>query len=299
MKEQRTARLQLILAMVIFGTVGIFVRYIPLPSSVIACARGFLGTAFLLLYMGIRRERMDRSAVRAHLVPLLLSGVAIGLNWVLLFESYRYTTVATATLCYYLSPTFVILASPILIKEKLPAKKLVCALVALFGMVFVSGVIKGGLPTAGEGRGVLFGIGAAALYASVVLLNKKLGGLTANDKTVMQLLAAAVTALPYVLLTEDVGAMSLSLTEGLLLLFVGIVHTGLAYTVYFGSLKTIPAQTAAIFSYIDPVVAILLSALLLREKMDVFTAIGAVLILGSALASEVDFRKENGKFPGK
>lgn len=294
MKEHRTARLHLITAMVIFGTVGIFVRYIPLPSSIIACARGFLGTAFLLLYMALRKEKMCMAAVKAHLLPLIFSGIAIGLNWVLLFESYRYTTVATATLCYYLSPTFVILASPIFIREKLPAKKLICAFVALLGMVFVSGVIKGGLPAAGEGKGILFGIGAAVLYASVVLLNKKLGGLTANDKTVMQLFIAALTALPYVLLTEDVTALSLTFLEGFLLLFVGIVHTGLAYTMYFGSLKTIPAQTTAIFSYIDPVVAILLSALLLREKMDVFAVVGAVLILGSALVSEVSFRKRNG-----
>ncbi|MBE5784629.1 MAG: EamA/RhaT family transporter [Clostridiales bacterium] len=299
MNQQSSARLQLVSAMAIFGTVGIFVRYIPLPSSIIACARGFLGTAFLLLCMGIRREKMCMAAVKVHLVPLVLSGVAIGLNWVLLFESYRYTTVATATLCYYLSPTFVILASPILIREKLPAKKLICAFVALLGMVFVSGVIKGGLPTAGEGKGVLCGVGAAALYASVVLLNKKLGSLTANDKTVMQLFIAALVALPYVLFTEDVTALSLTLLEGFLLLFVGIIHTGFAYAMYFGSLKTIPAQTAAIFSYIDPVVAILLSALLLREKMDAFTAIGAILILGSALLSELSPRKKNGSFPGK
>ncbi len=285
--------------MVIFGTVGIFVRYIPLPSSVIACARGFLGTAFLLLYMGIRREKTDRAAVRAHLVPLVLSGAAIGLNWVLLFESYRHTTVATATLCYYLSPTFVILASPLVLREKLPGRKLICAFVALLGMVFVSGVIKGGLPIAGEGKGILCGIGAAALYASVVLLNKKLGGLAACDKTLMQLLVAALVVLPYVLLTEDVSALSLTLLEGFLLLFVGIVHTGFAYTMYFGSLKTIPAPTAAIFSYIDPVVAILLSALLLKETMDAFTVIGAVLVLGSALVSELSPRKKSEVFPGK
>lgn len=287
MKQQRSAGMHFILAMVIFGTVGIFVRYIPLPSSAIACARGLLGTAFLLLYMAVRREKLNFSAIKEHLWLLILSGAAIGLNWVLLFESYRYTTVATATLCYYLSPTFVILASPLVLREKLPWKKVFCAALALLGMVFVSGVIRGGLPAAGEGLGIAYGIGAAALYASVVLMNKKLGALSAFDKTAVQLLTAALVALPYTLFTEDVGSFSLALSEGMLLLFVGIVHTGFAYTLYFGALKTIPAQSAAIFSYIDPVVAILLSALLLREKMDVFGAVGAVLILGSALFSEL------------
>lgn len=283
----KLARLQLIASMVIFGTIGLFVRYIPLPSSVIACVRGFVGMLFLLLVMALRRKKPDMAAIKKNLLILIVSGAAIGVNWILLFEAYRFTTVATATLCYYLAPMFVLLASPLVLKERLTLRKLLCVVVSLIGMVFVSGVASSGLPSVGELTGVLLGLGAAVLYASVVLLNKKMTGIAANDRTLMQLGLAAVTISPYILLTEDLSTLALTLPALGLLLFVGVVHTGIAYAMYFGSLKDLKAQTAAILSYIDPIVAIILSALLLREHMGLGGIVGAVLILGSALISEL------------
>lgn len=283
----KLARLQLIASMVIFGTIGLFVRYIPLPSSVIACVRGFVGMLFLLLVMALRRKKPDTAAIKKNLLVLIISGAAIGVNWILLFEAYRFTTVATATLCYYLAPMFVLLASPLVLKERLTLRKLLCVIVSLIGMVFVSGVASSGLPSVGELTGVLLGLGAAVLYASVVLLNKKMTGIAANDRTLMQLGLAAVTISPYILLTEDLSTLALTLPALGLLLFVGVVHTGIAYAMYFGSLKDLKAQTAAILSYIDPIVAIILSALLLREHMGLGGIVGAVLILGSALISEL------------
>ena len=283
----KLARLQLIASMVIFGTIGLFVRYIPLPSSVIACVRGFVGMLFLLLVMALRRKKPDTAAIRKNLLVLIVSGAAIGINWILLFEAYRYTTVATATLCYYLAPMFVLLASPLVLKERLTLRKLVCVIVSSIGMFFVSGVAENGIPSISELTGVLLGLGAAAFYATVVLLNKKMTGIAATDRTLMQLGLAALAVLPYIFLTENLSAFELSLPALGLLLFVGIIHTGIAYTMYFGSLKALKAQTAAILSYIDPIVAIILSALLLREHMGVGGIVGAVLILGSALISEL------------
>jgi len=285
MNQQSSARLQLVSAMAIFGTVGIFVRYIPLPSSIIACARGFLGTAFLLLCMGIRREKMCMAAVKVHLVPLVLSGVAIGLNWVLLFESYRYTTVATATICYYLAPLMLLLACPLL-GEKLTVKKLLCVGVALVGLIFVSGVLQQ-IPSVDQLLGIAFGLGAAVLYASVMFMNKKLSPIPAYDKTILQLGSAAIVILPYIILTEGLPSFNLTASQWVLLVVVGVVHTGIAYALYFGSMKNLRAQTIAVFSYLDPVIAVLLSALVLREAMTWDNILGAVLILGSALYSEL------------
>ena len=281
------AKLHTIASMLIFGTIGIFVRHVALPSSVIALVRGVVGTLFLLLLSRIRKTPISWDAIRRNLRILILSGVFIGFNWILLFEAYRYTTVATATLCYYLAPVFVILASPILFKEALTPRKLLCVIVALIGMVFVSGVLKTGISGSGEFLGILFGIGAAILYASIVLMNKKLTDIPGFDRTIIQLAAAAVSLLPYVLLTEGNTVMVwTSLNLGLLLV-MGIVHTGFAYALYFGSIKDLPAQTSALFSYIDPVSAILLSALLLGEHMTLSSGIGAVLVLGSTLLSEL------------
>ena len=286
------AKVKLIAAMAIFGTIGLFVRHIPLPSSVIALARGFVGMAFLLLVTAAGGARISGASIRSNLPLLLLSGACLGVNWILLFEAYRFTTVATATLCYYLAPIFVILASPLVLRERLTGRKLACVAGALAGMVLVSGVPGGAAAADGNLRGILLGIGAAAFYASVVLLNKGLRGISAYDRTVVQLGVSAAVLLPYVLLTQKLGQLSPGLSGLALLAVVGIVHTGVAYALYFGSMGELPAQTVALFSYIDPVVAILLSAVVLREGMGLAEWVGAALVLGSTLISELPERRE-------
>ena len=283
-----SARLKLISSMFIFGTIGIFVRYISMPSSIIALVRGFVGVAFLALVTLIKRTEISKNNIKKNLKLLIPSGMAIGINWILLFEAYNYTTVATATLCYYFAPIFVIIASPLVIREKLTAKKIICVLTALLGMIFVSGVAENGIPQISEMKGILFGVGAALLYASVILMNQKISGISAYEKTIMQLLFASLVLLPYTLLTEDFSALSLKpLTVGLLI-FVGIVHTGIAYSLYFSSMNSIGAQSVALMSYIDPIVAIILSAVLLKEDITVWGVLGAVLVLGSTLISELN-----------
>lgn len=276
-------------AMGIFGTVGIFVRYIPLPSALIAFCRGIMGLVFLSAIMILCKKRPDISAIKRNLPVLVLSGAAMGLNWILLFESYQYTTVATATVCYYLAPLLLLLTAP-LIGERLTGKKLLCIGIALAGLICVSGILEGGLPNFSEIKGILLGIGAAILYASVMFLNKKLTPITAYDKTILQLGSSALVIGLYLLFTNSFTFPQMTGTQWLLLIVVGIVHTGIAYALYFGAMRDLRAQTIAVFSYLDPVIAVLLSALLLREPMSVTNLIGTILILGSALYSELPER---------
>ena len=285
------AKIKITAAMVTFGTIGILVRYIPLPSSIIALVRGVLATIFLLAVMAGGKRWPDKTAITRNLTLLLISGALIGFNWILLFEAYNYTSIAVATLCYYLAPVFVIIASPFVLQEKLSMKKALCVIAALAGMVLVSGVIQnyasGGNTENLNLTGVLLGIGAGALYATIILVNKKLKDISSYDTTVMQLAAASIVLMPYCLLTVDMGALEVTPVSAVLLLIVGIVHTGIAYVLYFGSIKELPAQTVAIFSYIDPILAVLLSALLLKESMDMLSILGAILILGSTFVSEM------------
>lgn len=274
-------------SMVIFGTIGLFRRFIPLPSEVLACARGIMGGLFLLLLLKARGRSFDRQAVRAHWKLLVLSGAMIGFNWILLFEAYNYTTVAIATLCYYLQPVIVILLSPLVLGERVSLRKGICVLTALAGMVLVSGIAgSDGLPS-GDLRGVFLGLGAAVLYAGVVLLNKRIVGVPVYEKTVLQLLSASLVLLPYMAAAGTLHAYSLGIGQAAALVTVGIVHTGMAYVLYFGSVEHLPAQTAALFGYIDPVTAVFLSVILLHEPMSLLTLAGAVLILGSAAVSEL------------
>ena len=280
------ARMQLIFAMTIFGTIGVFVKYIPLPSSMIACVRGFVGVAFLLWMSLITKRKISFANIKKNLLLLCISGVFIGINWILLFESYRYTSVATATLCYYMAPIFVTLASPFVLKEKLNVKKGICIFLALVGMVFVSGVLNVDSLQIST-MGIFCGIGAAFFYACVILFNKHMKEISSYDMTMTQLLIAAMVILPYVLFTENLSTITLTVSSIILLLVLGILHTGLAYMIYFSSITKLKAQTVAIFSYIDPVVAIILSALFLKEKLDLYSIIGAILILGSTFLSEL------------
>ncbi len=288
MKNDRRSTMMIVLSMVIFGTIGIFRRYIPFPSGLIAMARGLIGMLFLLVYTRLRGIRLSNAAICKGGWKLLLSGVCLGFNWILLFEAYRYTSVAIATLCYYMAPILIILVSPLLFQERLTGWKILCVAVALVGMVLVSGITEAS-ETQETSRliGILLGLGAAVLYASVVLLNKAMPQVEAYPKTIVQLGTAAVTLLPYTLLTETVPAEAVSWLSVVMLLIVGIIHTGVAYALYFGSVTNLKAQTAALLSYLDPVVAILLSALLLGETLSVPGMIGALMVLGAAVLSEL------------
>ena len=289
------ALLMLASSMLIFGTIGLFRRYIPLSSGLLAFSRGILGALFLGLFLMIRRLPEQRLKKRKGswnrtsapvFFLLILSGALIGVNWILLFEAYNYTTVATATLCYYMQPTIVILLSPLFFDESLTAKKLVCAFLAVFGMFLVSGAAGEGIPQGDAFRGILCGLGAAVLYAAVVIMNKCIRNIDPYLKTILQLASASVCLLPYLAVTGQLSYVKLDSFSLLMLLVVGIVHTGIAYTLYFGSTDGLRAQTIALFSYIDPVSALFISVLFLHEPMGAAGLAGAVLILGAAFAAE-------------
>ncbi len=283
--DRLRAKGSLALSMLIFGTIGIFRRWLPLPSGFLAMARGAIGALFLLLMLLLRGRRISLRAIGRKRGLLLLSGGMIGVNWILLFEAYRFTTVAKATLCYYMAPVFVLVASPLLLRERPGVRQTVCAAAALIGMVPVSGVFSAERGV-NDLPGILLALGAAIFYAGVILLGRCFDGIPAYDKTVIQLGAAALVILPYTLLAEDLRGITFTLPLVGMLLLVGVLHTGIAYALYFSAMHRLSAQTVALFGYIDPVAAVLLSSLLLAERLDGPTALGTVLILGATLLSD-------------
>ena len=291
MKKQ--SYLKLLTSMVLFGTIGLFVRHISLPSSLIALVRGVIGSVFLLAVMALSGKKFSLSDIRKNAVMLFLSGAFLGLNWVALFESYRYTSVAVSTLCYYMAPVLVILASPLVLKEKMTGRKLMCVILAICGAVCISGVFDISISGSQHGKGILLGLTAALLYASIMLINKRMGAIDPYSKTVVQLGVSAVVMLCYCLLT---GAME-QIRAGvepkmiILLLIVGVVHTGITYFLYFGAMEYISGQSIAMISYLDPLVAILVSVTLLRDPIKPLDILGGLLILGAAAVSEFPTKK--------
>ena len=277
----------LIASMAIWGSLGLFRRAIPLPSSVLAFVRGVAGSLFLILFVKARGGRVNAGMTRKQIAWFGTAGAIMAFNWILLFDAYNYTSVAVATLCYYMMPVFVTLASALLFGEKLTAKKLLCVAVCVAGMLLVTGVAEGDAPTGSEIRGIVMGLAAAGLYSTVVLMNKKMPGMDVYEKTIVQLIGAAVIMVPYILVTEDVTALSLDGRGALMLFIVAAVHTGIAYALYFGCMDDLKAQTVAIFSYVDPIVAVLLSAFVLGEPLSALGVLGVVLVLGAAVVSEL------------
>ena len=288
----RRSVLMMVSSMLIFGSIGIFRRYIPVSSAFLAFSRGLLGGLCILLFTRLKKEKSEGKIPRCALLGLVVSGMLIGINWMLLFEAYNHTTVAVATLCYYMQPTIVILLSPLVFRERLTARKACCAAAAIAGMILVSGVIGEGGVRSGSPQGILLGLGAAVFYSAVVIMNKKIRGIDAYRKTTVQLLSAGAVMVPYLLLTGGFGCDGLGTAEVVLLFVVGIVHTGIAYVLYFGSMDGLRVQTVAILSYIDPVSALLFSAFLLKEPLSLLNILGAVLIIGSAVFSGI--RKPDG-----
>jgi len=276
--------------MLIFGTIGIFVKHIPLTSSTIAMIRGFMGAAFLLFVMLISGKKVSFSAIKKNALPLIISGAAIGVNWIFLFEAYNYTSVAVATLCYYMEPVFLIVLTPFVLKQKLSIKKILCVPVALIGMVLVSGVLSSKQEVSLVG--VALGLAAAVLYTSVVLTNRFLKDISAYDSTLVQLFMAAVVITPYNFIVGMQPTGNVDIKAIIMIVVVGFLHTGLTYYLYFSSMNHLPSETVAIYSYIDPAFAILLSVFFLKEPMTVSGVVGAVLILGACLASEIEFKKK-------
>lgn len=310
MKEkQMKSYAMLISSMLIFGTIGIFRKYIPISSALLACTRGITGSLFLILLSVITRHKFEKIKPK-QLILLMITGALIGLNWIFLFEAYEFTTVATATMCYYMQPTIVMLLSPFIFKEKLKGKNIICIVISLFGMFCVSGMADGMMEVLNHAdlledsllntsrgfvseliglnqiKGVFFGLVAAVLYAIVIILNKKIQVDDAYNKTIIQLLCASLILLPFLPGAGNWKSLSLNGFIIVMILVVGLVHTGIAYALYFKSMKNLKAGSIAILSYIDPVFALLLSACFLHEKMTAFGLIGAIMIIGAAIVSE-------------
>ncbi|MBQ8556384.1 MAG: EamA family transporter [Clostridia bacterium] len=282
----KRARMMLIASMTIFGTIGLFVRNIPVTSGELALYRAVMAAVMVGGYLLVTKQKLPLRSIGKMLPLLLLSGAAMGVNWILLFEAYKYTTVSVATLSYYFAPVIVTAVCPFLFRERLTGKQIICFVMSTIGLVMITGIGEVG-KSGTDMIGILFGLGAAVFYAAVILLNKYIRGVEGIHRTLLQFVAAIVTLIPYVALTSGVTLGAMDGTGWLCLLIVGLVHTGVTYCMYFSSLKELPGQKAAILSYIDPLVAVLVSVLLLHERMTVWQILGGALILGFTLWNEI------------
>ena len=286
MKLLKNSRAMMIIAMATFGTLGPFVRNIGVSSGELALYRAVMAALLLSGYLSLTKQKLNLKRISRELPLLLISGMAMGINWILLFEAYKYTTVSVATLSYYFAPVLVTLACPLLFREKMGAKQWICFVMSTLGIVLITGIgdLSGG---SNHLKGILFGLGAAVFYATVILLNKFIKGVAGIQRTFLQFLAAIVILIPYVACSGGMTLQKLDSMGWICLLIVGLFHTGITYCLYFSALKEMPGQEAAILSYIDPLVAVLISVFILGEQMTLVQILGGALILGFTLWNEI------------
>lgn len=286
MKRVMSPKVMLITSMTVFGTLGLFVRNISVSSGELALYRAILAALLLFVFLTVTRQHIPYRKIKREVPLLLLSGIAMGFNWILLFEAYKYTTVSVATLSYYFAPVIVTVACPILFKEKMTLKQWICFAMSTLGIVMITGI---GDMQSGSNHllGIAFGLSAACFYATVILLNKFIKQVEGIHRTFLQFLAAILVLIPYVGFTSGITLYTLDMTGWVSLLIVGLVHTGVTYCLYFSSLKALPGQKAAILSYIDPLVAVLVSVLILGEQLTWMQALGGLLILGFTMWNEI------------
>jgi drug/metabolite transporter (DMT)-like permease len=283
-----------IASMLIFSTIGAVVRFIDLPSAEIAFIRGLVGGACLLPFLWLGRRPGLKADLAANWLLLLLTGAVLAGNWIFLFEAYRHTTIALAAVSYYTAPVLVMVLTPFVLKERLSPLKLACLALTVGGMVLVTGLGQSGGGLQANLAGLAFGCLAAACYASLTLLNKFLRRLGGLESTIPQLLLASVFLLPYVLLGGGMKPLAPAGPSLILLLLLGVVHTGLGFLCYFSSIKSLKTQEIAILCYLDPLSSVLISLVAFGEAMSPWQMAGAVLICGSTLAGTLNWQALRG-----
>ena len=267
-----------IAAMLIFGTNGVFAAHIDMSSAEIVCMRTLIGALALILVLLVSRAKLDAAVLRREAWKLIAAGVCLGVNWALLFEAYKLMSVSMATLTYYTAPVIVLLLSPVLLREKQGARAYVGMAVAVLGLVLAVGLGDASVTA----RGLLVGLGSAVFYAALIIFNKKIEGVEGLSLTTIEMVVAACVMVPYVLLTGGRIGFPPDTEGTLYLLFLCLVNTGLACFMYFSSMNRLPARAVALFGYVDPVSALVFSAVFLGDRLSAVQALGAALVFAGA-----------------
>ena len=267
-----------IVSLLIFGSNGVFASHIDMTSAEIVCMRTLIGSLALILVLLISRTKLDWAVMKRESFKLIAAGICLGVNWALLFEAYKLMSVSIATLTYYLAPIIVLILSPLLLREKQSARAYIGMCAAVVGLVLAVGLGD----TSVTATGLIVGLGSAVFYAGLIIFNKKIDGVTGLPLTTIEMVIAACVMLPYVLLTGGYVGFPPDMEGTLYLIFLCLVNTGLACWLYFSSMNRLPARAVALFGYVDPVSALIFSAVFLGDRMGVLQIAGAVLVFAGA-----------------
>ena len=270
-----------IVAHLFFGANGVVASYINLNSYEIVFLRTLLGSALLIALFFLSREKISFHKNKKDLMFIGVSGVAMGLSWMFLYEAYSQIGVSIASLCYYCGPVIVMILSPFVFKEKLTKSAVLSFVLVVIGIILVNG----GSVEELNHWGVICGFAAAIMYSFMVIFNKKSKNIVGMENSMIQLVISFITVGIFMGFKQGF-AMQIDASSILPILILGLLNTGFGCYLYFSSIGKLPVQTVAVFGYLEPVSAVIFSVIILNESISIYQLIGAVLIIGGAITGE-------------
>lgn len=278
-------KLHYVIAVILYGTTGYILNLISLPSEVVVLCRSALASLFLFLFFTLRGKKLDIELIKKNYMLFLPAGFVLGLNWTFMFASYAAGSVAIGSLLTYTAPIILVAFETLVHKKKMSIGKILCLVGVTIGIVFVSGVFDVAVEV--NTPCVVYGLLSSAAFVFLIIFNRRLKEFPIYEKTFTSLVIATFTVLPYVFIMNVGKQFTINTISIVMILVLAILNTVIANMLYMGSIGHIPVETVAILGYVEPVVGTLLSVTLMNQPLGPFGIIGAVLIIASAIISEV------------
>ncbi|HBE80196.1 MAG TPA: EamA family transporter [Firmicutes bacterium] len=284
-------RIKLVLVMVIWGSLGVFTRSIPLSALSLAFLRAFI--ALPVLFVVMKMKKADKVKL-SLLKPYFISGVLLGFGWLTLFYGFKHTSISSAVMIYNMCPVYVMILAPLVLKETISKIQIAVIFSSLLGLCLIIGhnVLEGyGY------MGMVLSAVSGMLYAAIVLINRSIKVRVDNQiATFVQIFTAMIVLLPFVLIDGNiVTVVNLDTRAVIYIILLGILHTGIAYTLFFSLYANMKSVEIVSYSYLEPLFGILFSVIVIGEKLMILQIIGGVLILGSTYIGEMLTDRKIGK----
>lgn len=276
-------RIKLVLVMIIWGSLGVFTRSIPLSALSLAFLRAFI--ALPVLFAVMKMKKADK-VKHKNLIPYIISGVLLGFGWLTLFYGYKHTSISSAVIIYNMCPVYVIILAPLVLKETISRIQIAVILLSFIGLFLIVG------HNLSDGYGymglLLSGI-SGMLYATIVLINRSIKIRVDNQTaTFVQILTAMIVLLPFVLIDGNIftvvhlDAMAVTYT-----VLLGVLHTSVAYTIFFSLYAHMKSVEIVSYSFLEPLFGIVFSVIFVGESLTLVQIIGGIMILGSTYIGEI------------
>lgn len=276
-------RIKLALVMIIWGSLGVFTRSIPLSALSMAFLRAFIALPVLFLVMKIKKaERVKLQLLK----PYMISGILLGFGWLTLFYGFKHTSIASAVMIYNMCPVYVMIAAPLILKETISKIQIGVILISFLGLFLI---VSHNLSEGYGSMGLLLSAVSGMLYAAIVLINRSIKVRADNQTaTFVQILTAMIVLLPFVIFEGNIlTVVSLDKLAVFYTILLGILHTGIAYTMFFSLYEHMKSVEIVSYSYLEPLFGILFSVIFLGETLTLPQMIGGAMILGSTFFGEM------------